>query len=39
MEEQVTSSNIEIGAVTTLEGKFRLYSKDELERIIADLAS
>jgi 20S proteasome subunit alpha 5 len=39
MEEQVTSQNIEIGAVTTHDKRFRLYNKDELEAIITSLAS
>jgi 20S proteasome subunit alpha 5 len=37
MEEKVDSLNVEIGAVTIETGKFRIYSKKELESIIARL--
>lgn len=38
MEEQVNATNVEIGAVTTATGKFRIYSKEELSAIIDSLA-
>jgi len=37
MEEKLNSANVEIAAVTTKDRKFRIYSKDELEAIIARL--
>jgi len=37
MEEKVNSSNVEIGAITTASGKFRIYDKKELDAVIARL--
>lgn len=37
MEEKITSDNVDIGAVSAQTGKFRIYSSQELERIIARL--
>ncbi len=37
MEEKVNSSNVEIGAVTAASGKFRIYTKAELDAVIARL--
>jgi len=39
MEEKINATNVEIGAVTTKTGTFRIYNKEELERIIARLTS
>jgi len=38
MEEQVNATNVEIGAVTTATGKFRIYNKEELSAIIDSLS-
>jgi len=38
MEEQVNATNVEIAAVTTATGKFRIYTKEELSAIIDSLA-
>jgi len=37
MEEKLNSDNVEIGSVTTKTGKFTIYTKTELEKIIARL--
>merc|ERR1712159_16169 len=37
MEEKINSKNAEIAVVTTDSGKFRLYSTEELERIVERL--
>ena len=34
MEEKLNSDNVEIGAVTTKTRQFKVYQKEELERII-----
>jgi len=37
MEEKLNSDNVEIGAATTSTGKFTIYNKLQLEKIIARL--
>jgi len=37
MEEKINANNVEIAAVTTATGRFRVYTKEELQAIIARL--
>lgn len=37
MEEKITSDNVDIGAVSVKTGRFRIYSTEELQRIISRL--
>ncbi len=37
MEEKINSNNVEIAAVTTATKRFRIYTKEELEAVIARL--
>lgn len=38
MEEAINANNVEIAAVTAATGKFRLYTRAELEAIITSLS-
>jgi len=38
MEEKLDSNNVEIGSISVKTGKFRIYPKDELEKIITRLS-
>ena len=37
MEEKVTSTNVEISAVSAATGRFRVYSADEIQEVLSRL--